>query len=56
MVSRAAEEIAESRLVTPDEACHLVDTAQARRLATVLKSLLEVIYLEDGISPGPLGT
>ena len=51
-----AEEIAESRLVTPDEACHLVDTAQARRLATVLKSLLEVIYLEDGISPGPVGT
>jgi len=34
----------------------LVDTAQARRLATVLKSLLEVIYLENGISPGPLGT
>ncbi len=45
-----------SRLVTPDEACHLVDTAQARRLATVLKSLSEVIYLENGISPEPLGT
>jgi 8-oxo-dGTP diphosphatase len=50
-----AEEIAESRLVTPDEAYHLVDTAQARRLATVLKSLLEVIYLENGTPPGPLG-
>ena len=51
-----AEEIAESRLVTPDEACHLVDTAQARRLATVLKSLSAVIYLENGVSPEPLGT
>jgi len=51
-----AEETAESRLVTPDEACHLVDTAQARRLATVLKSITAVSYLENGISPEPLGT
>jgi len=47
------EEIAESRLTTPDEAHHLLDTAQARRLATTLQSASAVAYLEEGLPHAP---